>query len=162
MNGVPASLRGERRNVAQMVVVGAILLIAVTRLPFTLLSDVRGARDDARLTATAAAEARGPAASRGTNIQLLRAARAQIPSGASFAILRGGRWGTAAHPNRSQAFVWESGESWTQYYLAPRIEVARAAATWLLIRDAKPASLGVRSPLHAWRFGSDWLVEVRR
>jgi hypothetical protein len=162
VNGVPASLRRPRRDLVQVVLVGAILLIAVTRLPLTLLSDVRGARDDARLTPTAAAEARGPAASRGTNIQLLRAARARIPSGASFAILRGGRWGTAARPNRSQAFVWESGESWTQYYLAPRIEVAQAQASWLLIRDATPGSAGVRAPLHEWRFGTDWLVEVRR
>jgi hypothetical protein len=92
---------------------------------------------------------------------LLRAARTHIPRGAPFALVRGGRWGTAARPNRSQAFVWESGESWTQYYLAPRVEVAAIDARWLLIRDASPATVGVRSSRHTWRFGSDWLVELR-
>ena len=138
-----------------------VLLIVAIRLPFTLRSDVRGVQADEKLTPTAVAEARGPAAAAGTNIGLLRAAQARIPRAASYAVVRGGMWGTAEHPNRAEAFVWESGESWTQYDLAPRVEVAQSKASWLLIRDARPEAVGVHAPARSWRFGTDWLVEVR-
>jgi hypothetical protein len=74
--------------------------------------------------------------------------------------VRAGAWGTEAHPNRARAFVWEAGQSWTQYYLAPRVETSTGRARWLLLRDVTPGAARVR-PLHAWRFGSDWLVEQR-
>jgi hypothetical protein len=146
----------------QVVLVAIVLLVVAVRLPFTVRSDVRGVEADAKLSARAVAEARGPAAAAGTNIVLLRAAQAHIPRGADYAILRGGKWGTAEHPNRSEAFVWESGESWTQYDLAPRIEVAPSQARWLLIRDARPDAVGVGAPMHSWRFGNDWLIEEVR
>jgi hypothetical protein len=138
-----------------------VLATALVTLPSTLRSDVDGMRADGRLSATAASEARGPDARAGTNIALIRAARARMPRGASFALVRGGRFGSDAHPAHALAFVWEAGQSWTQFALAPRLEVAPGRAGWLLIRDATPASAGVRDPLHAWRFGHDWLVEQR-
>jgi hypothetical protein len=147
------------RNRAQAALVVLVLVVGLARLPFTLVSDIRGMRSDARLSAAAAAEARGPAAAAGTNIELIRAARKRIPSGAPFAIVRGGSWGTGSRPDRALAFVWEAGQSWTQYDLAPRLEVSASQARWLLIRDATPAAVGVPDPLHAWRFGDDWLVE---
>jgi hypothetical protein len=149
------------RNRTQATLVAVVLAIVLVRLPFSLASDLRGARADARLSAAAVAEARGPAALAGTNIGLLRAAQARIPRRASFAIVRAGSWGTDAHPNRARAFVWEAGQSWTQYYLAPRVETSTGRARWLLLRDVTPGAAGVRRPLHAWRFGSDWLVEQR-
>jgi hypothetical protein len=149
------------RSRTQAVVLLLVLVTALVTLPSTLRSDVNGMRADARLSATAASEARGPAASEGTNIALIRAARARMPRGASFALVRGGRFGSDAHPVHALAFVWEAGQSWTQFDLAPRLEVAPRQAGWLLIRDATPAAEGVRNPLHAWRFGHDWLVEQR-
>ena len=84
------------------------------------------------------------------------------PGGAPFALVRAGRWGSASRPNRSLAFVWQAGQAWTQFVLAPRVQVARGDAVWLLVRGADPAGAGIRHPVHAWRFGPDWLVEVRR
>lgn len=138
-----------------------MLLIVAVQLPSTLRSDVRGVQVDARFTPIAVAEARGPAAAAGTNMRLLRAAKTLIPRDATYAVVRGGRWGTAERPDRAHAFVWESGESWTQWDLAPRVEVLQSQASWLLIRDARPESVGVPAPLRSWRFGADWLVEVR-
>jgi hypothetical protein len=138
-----------------------VLVTALARLPFTLERDIRGMRADGRLTATARAEARGPAAAAGTNIDLIRAAQLYIPHAAPFAIVRGGSWGTVTRPNRAVAFVWEAGQSWTQFDLAPRLEVSASRARWLLIRDATPGAIGVHDPLHAWQFGVDWLVERR-
>ncbi len=138
-----------------------VLVTALVTLPSTLRADIDGMRTDMRLSATAASEARGPAAAAGTDIALLRAARARMPRDASFALVRGGRFGSDAHPVHALAFVWEAGQSWTQFDLAPRLEVAPRRAAWLLIRDATPAAAGVRHPLHAWRFGHDWLVEQR-
>lgn len=90
-----------------------------------LHNDVAGAAANGRLTANEASFARGPDATAGTNLALIRAALARIPRSAPFSIVRGGRWGSAKHPNRRTLFVWEAGESWTQYVLAPRIEVPR-------------------------------------
>jgi hypothetical protein len=149
------------RSRTQAVLVVLVLVTALARLPFTLERDVRGMRADGRLTAAAKAEARGPAAAAGTNIDLIRAAQLYIPHKASFAIVQAGSWGTAARPNRAVAFVWEAGQSWTQFDLAPRLEVPASRARWLLIRGATPGSVGVRRPLHAWQFGVDWLVERR-
>ena len=114
------------------------------------------------VVAAAAADARGPGAAEGTNLGLVHAALRRIPGGAPFAIVRAGRWGSASSPNRSLAFVWQAGQSWTQFVLAPRVQVAPGDAVWLLVRGADPAAAGIRHPLHAWRFGPDWLVEVRR
>ncbi|MDX6629148.1 MAG: hypothetical protein QOH00_1394 [Gaiellales bacterium] len=140
----------------------AMLLIALAQAPATLLADVRGARSNLRLSPAAAADARGPSASAGTNLGLVHAAQRRIPGHEPFAIVRAGRWGSAASPNRSVAFVWQAGQSWTQFALAPHLQVAPRDAAWLLIRDESPAAAGVRDPVGAWRFGADWLVEVRR
>jgi hypothetical protein len=161
VGGLLAAARALRLSRLQAALVGLVLIVALARLPFTLVTDVRGARADGRLSPVAVSEARGRDAVAGTDIVLLRAARVRIPPDASYAIVRGGRWGTPGHPNRRAAFVWESGESWTQYDLAPRLEVSLRRARWLLIRDATPGAVGVRRPLHAWRFGVDWLVERR-
>ncbi len=126
-----------------------------------LHNDVAGAAANGRLTANEASFARGPDATAGTNLALIRAALARIPRSAPFSIVRGGRWGSAKHPNRRTLFVWEAGESWTQYVLAPRIEVPPAAASWVLVRDTTPAAIGIKHPRAAWRFGSDWLVRLR-
>jgi hypothetical protein len=131
-------------------------------LPVALLSDIRGARANLRLSAAAAADGRGPSAAEGTNLGLVHEAERRIPGRDPFAIVRAGRWGSASSPTRSLAFVWQAGESWTQFELAPRLQVSRRDAVWLLLRGSDPSSAGVRHPVHAWRFGPDWLVEVRR
>ena len=95
------------------------------------------------------------------DLALVRTALAEMPSNASFSIVRGGRWGSADHPNPETRFVWEAGESWTQYVLAPRLETAPTGASWLLLRDTTPGAAGIAHPLGAWRFGTDWLVRVR-
>lgn len=145
-------------QIAFLVLIAAVALV---RLPYTLVSDVRGARGDSRMSARQAGEARGPAALAGTDIDLIRAARRLMPRNAAFAIERGGRWGRGPHPLHALAFVWESGESWTQFDLAPRLEVEPARASWLLLRDETPGAAGVRHVRHRWRFGQDWLVELR-
>jgi hypothetical protein len=146
----------------QAALLAAVLLLALAWMPAALLSDIRGARANMRLSAAAAADARGPGAAEGTNLGLVHAAVRRIPGGAPFAIVRAGRWGSASSPNRALAFVWQAGQSWTQFVLAPRVQVAQGDAVWLLVRGAAPAGAGIRHPVHAWRFGSDWLVEVRR
>ncbi|MDP9255722.1 MAG: hypothetical protein M3Q31_04090 [Actinomycetota bacterium] len=147
---------------SQAALLVAVLLIILAWMPVALLSDIRGARANLRLSAAAAADARGPGAAEGTNLGLVHAAQRRIPGGDPFAIVRAGRWGSASNPNRSLAFVWQAGQSWTQFALAPRVQVSRRDAVWLLVRGADPSSAGVRHPEHAWRFGRDWLVEVRR
>jgi hypothetical protein len=139
-----------------------VVLTALAWLPATLLSDIRGARANLRLSATAAADARGPSATKGTNLGLVHAAQRRIPRREPFAIVRAGRWGSASSPTRSLAFVWQAGQSWTQFALAPRVQVAPRDAVWLLVRGSGPSAAGVRHVVHAWRFGADWLVEVRR
>jgi hypothetical protein len=136
-------------------------LLAIVWLPRTWQDDINGARADIRLSPAARENARGPAATAGSDLALVLGARSRIPRNASFALVRGGRFGTDAHPNRTQAFVWESGQTWTQFALAPRVEVSPGLASWLLIRDASPTSVGHAHPGHQWRYGSDWLVQVR-
>jgi hypothetical protein len=150
-----------RSNRHQTAFVAAISLIALAWLPSTLLSDVRGLRDNRRLSSSQAEDARGPNAAAGTNLALVHAARSRIPRGRAFAIQRGGRWGTDRAPNRAVAFVWQSGQSWTQFELAPRIEVAPRNADWILMRDTAPSGAGHARLVHAWRVGPDWLVQRR-
>jgi hypothetical protein len=142
-------------------VVAVVASLALVWLPIVLHDDVAGAAANGRLSGAAAAFARGPGATAGTNLRLVRAALARMPEDASFSLVRGGRWGSATHPDRRTLFVWEAGESWTQYVLAPRLEVAPSAASWLLIRDSTPAAVGVGHPRAVWRFGTDWLVRLR-
>jgi hypothetical protein len=142
-------------------VVAVVATLALVWLPMALHDDVAGAAANRRLSGDGASLARGPGAKAGTNLALVLAALAHMPRGASFSIVRGGRWGSTTHPNRRTLFVWETGESWTQYVLAPRVEVAPTAASWLLIRDTTPGAVGVSHPRAAWRFGPDWLVRVR-
>ena len=146
------------RNRNQLAFVAAISLIALVWLPGTLLSDARGLQANRRLSPAQAEDARGPSATAGSDLALVHAARRQIPRGLSFAIERGGRWGSDRRPNRAVAFVWQSGRSWTQFELAPRIQVAPADASWILMRDTAPAGARVA---RTWRLGPDWLVERR-
>jgi hypothetical protein len=145
------------RNRNQLAFAAALSLIAIAWLPGTLLSDLRGLRDNRRLSSAEAEDARGPTAAAGGNLALVRAARRQIPPRLSFAIQRGGRWGSARAPNRALAFAWQAGQSWTQFELAPRIQVAPDDATWILMRDTAPPQRFA----HAWRIGPDWLVQRR-
>jgi hypothetical protein len=161
LRSIHAGHVGARLGRIQWVFLVAIAAVVLIRLPLTLASDMRGARQDRHMSARSAAEARGPAALAGTDIALIRAARRIVPRDAPFAVVRGGRWGSALRPNHALAFVWESGESWTQFDLAPRLEVAPGRATWLLVRDATPRAAGVLDVRRQWRFGSDWLVERR-
>jgi hypothetical protein len=140
----------------------AVLAIGLACAPAALISDIRGARSNLRLSSLEASTARGPSARAGTNLGLVLAAQRLIPDHEAFAIVRAGRWGSAARPNRSLAFAWQAGQSWTQFALAPRLEVAPRDAVWLLVRDGSPSAAGVRDPVAAWRFGRDWLVEARR
>jgi hypothetical protein len=146
----------------QAALLAAVLLTALAWLPAALRADIRGARANLRLTAAGAGDARGPSATAGTNLSLVHAAQRRIPRNASFAIVPAGRWGSATRPNRALAFVWQAGQSWTQFELAPRTQVDPGDAAWLLVRGAGAGGAGIRHAMHAWRFGADWLVEVRR
>jgi hypothetical protein len=146
---------GRRRAV----LIALVLLIAAW-LPGVLASDLRGLRSALRLSARARADYRGPRAGEGTNLALVDVARARIPSGAGYAIVMAGRWQPRHLPARL-AQAREAGTSWTQFALAPRLEVARSRARWVLVMDATPKRAGIARPEHAWRFGRDWLVEVR-
>ena len=149
------------RNRVQLATVVVVSLLALAWLPSTLLSDVRGLRANLKLSSSQAADARGPAVTAGTNLALVHAAKSRIPELVPFAIVRAGRWGTDEKPNRKVAFIWQSGQSWTQFALAPRIQVDPSEAAWILIRDASPAEAGFPHPARAWRFGRDWLVQAR-
>jgi hypothetical protein len=142
-------------------VAAVVALLAVVWLPIALESDLDGITSNRHLSTDQAAYARGPSAQAGTNLALVHAALTRIPAGASFSIVRGGRWGTASHPNPKNRFVWEAGESWTQYVLAPRLEVAPQQASWLLVRGGSPTTLGIANARQSWRFGEDWLVRLR-
>jgi hypothetical protein len=150
-----------RRVPTRALVVAVVASLALAWLPIALHDDVAGAATNGRLSGDRASFARGPGALAGTDLPLVLAALARMPRDASFSIVRGGRWGSARHPNRRTLFVWEAGQSWTQYVLAPRVEVAPAAASWLLIRDTTPRAAGVGHPQAIWRFGPDWLVRLR-
>jgi hypothetical protein len=134
-----------------------VLALTVAWLPHTLAADLRGLRHDLGLPDSA--DARGPAAAAGTDLDLIHAARARIPKDADFAIAVGGRWVGRRLPGGLQ-LARQAGASWTQYSLAPRFQVDRATARWLLVLDATPASLGLR-PRWALRSGRDWLVRLR-
>ena len=142
-------------------ILALLTALGLVWLPLTLQDDIAGARSDLRLSASDRSYARGPLATAGSDLPLVRAALARMPQHASFALVRGGRWGTDDHPNPNESFVWEAGASWTQFTLAPRLEVARNRASWLLVRDARPSALGVVRGLREWRFGEDWLVQIR-
>jgi hypothetical protein len=147
---------GSRRRAALVV----LLALVAVWLPGVLASDVRGLRSALRLSARARADARGPAARAGTNLALLHVAGIRIPAGAGYAIVMGGRW-KGRHLAAKLAVEREAGTAWTRFALAPRIEVARSRAAWVLVMDATPRGAGLARPLHSWRFGRDWLVEVR-
>jgi hypothetical protein len=142
---------GARRAV----LVGLFALVVIW-LPGTLASDIRGLRSALRLSAQERAEARGPGAQAATDLALVRLAQTEIPPGGAYAVLTTARWRA-----RHTATAREAGGSWTQFALAPRVQVARKAAGWMLILDSSPRGAGIARPLHAWRSGSDWLVEVR-
>jgi hypothetical protein len=142
---------GARRAV----LLGLVALIVIW-LPGTLASDVRGLRSSLRLSARERAEARGPGAQAATDLALVRLAQAEIPPGQAYAVLTTARWRA-----RHTATAREAGGSWTQFALAPRVQVARRAADWMLILDSTPHGAGVERPRHAWRSGRDWLVELR-
>ena len=134
---------------------GLFALVAIW-LPGTFASDIRGLRSALRLSAQARADARGPGAQAATDLALVRLAKAEIPSGGAYAVLTTARW-RAGHT----ASAREAGGSWTQFALAPRVQVARKAAGWMLILGSSPRAAGIARPLHAWRSGHDWLVQVR-
>jgi hypothetical protein len=150
-----------RDNRIRFTLVVAISAIGIAWLPVTLLSDIRGARSNLELSSSEASDARGPSATAGTNIALVHAAQARIREGETYAIVRGGRWGSTARPNPSLAFVWQAGEAWTQFSLAPRVEVAPSVADWILVRGADPRAVGFPHPAATWPFGPDSLVQTR-
>jgi hypothetical protein len=141
---------GARRGAAL-----GLLLLVVAWLPGTLASDVRGLRSALRLSARSRAEATGPGARAGADLALLRLARATIPGRAPYAVLTSSRW-----RERRSAAAREAGTSWTQFALAPRVQVGRGAARWLLVLGSTPRAAGIARPLRAWRAGGDWLVEI--
>jgi hypothetical protein len=134
----------------------ALALLIAGRAPGTLAPDIRGFVADARLGHPD--QVRGVAATAGMNLRLVLAARRLIPRGSAYAIVFAGRW----TPGRERGAVpkqREAGEAWTQFTLAPRLAVPASDASWLLVRGASPASLGIRAA-RVWRFGDDWLVQV--
>ena len=147
---------GDRRGAVLIV----LLLLGAAWLPGVLANDLRGLRSALRLSARERADYRGPAARDGTDLALLRVARVRIPAGAPYALVMAGRW-KARHLAAAAAQAREAGTSWTQFALAPRVQVPRSRAAWVLIMDSTPQGAGFSRPLHAWRFGRDWLVDVR-
>jgi hypothetical protein len=141
---------------ARRAVLLGLLALIVIWLPGTLASDIRGLRSALRLSARARAEARGPGAQAGSDLALVRLAQAEIPPGEAYAVLTTARWRA-----RHTAAARQAGGSWTQFALAPRVQVGRSSAGWLLILGSSPRGAGVARPLHAWRAGRDWLVELR-
>jgi len=141
---------------ARRAVLLGLLALIVIWLPGTLASDIRGLRSALRLSARARAEARGPGAADGSDLALVRLAQSRIPSGAAYAV-----WTTARWRARHSATARQAGGAWTQFVLAPRVQVGRRAAGWILILGASPRGAGVVRPLHEWRSGGDWLVELR-
>jgi hypothetical protein len=146
----------RRSSGAQRAALLGLLLLIVLWLPGTLASDIRGLRSALRLSARARAEATGPGARAGADLALLRVARATIPAGAPYAMVTTRHW-----RERHSATARESGGSWTQFALAPRVQVSRRSARWLLVMDSSPSAAGISRPLHAWRTGRDWLVHTR-
>src|ERR1700712_1659909 len=71
----------RRSSGAQRAAVLGLLLLIVLWLPGTLASDVRGLRSLLRLSSRARAETTGPGARAGSDLALLRLARATIPDG---------------------------------------------------------------------------------
>jgi hypothetical protein len=146
----------RRSSGAQRIAVLVLLLLVVLWLPGTLASDVRGLRSALGHSARTRAETTGPGARAGADLALLRLARATIPAGAPYAVLTTRRW-----REQHSATAREGGGSWTQFALAPRVQVTRRAARWLLVMDSSPQAAGVARPAHAWRTGRDWLVQTR-
>jgi hypothetical protein len=146
----------RRSSGARRAAVLGLLLLVVLWLPGTLASDIRGLRSALRQSARTRAETTGPGARAGSDVALLRLARATIPAGAPYAVLTTRRW-----RERRSATARESGGSWTQFALAPRIQVARREARWLLVIGSSPQAAGISGAAHAWRTGSDWLVQTR-
>jgi hypothetical protein len=141
---------------AERGVLAGVSLLVLIWLPGTLASDVRGLRSDLRLSPAGRADARGPSAAAGTDLPLVRFAQSTIPSGAPYAVVRAGRW-----RERRLAAAREAGQAWTQFALAPRVQVGGRDAAWLLLFDSSPRAAGVSRPLRTWRFGQDWLVHRR-
>jgi hypothetical protein len=146
----------RRSSGARRAAVLGLLLLVVLWLPGTLASDVRGLRSALRHSARTRAETTGPGARAGADLALLRLARATIPAGAPYAVLTTRRW-----RERHSATAREAGTSWTQFALAPRVQVARREARWLLVIDSSPQAAGISLQVHAWRTGGDWLVQTR-
>jgi hypothetical protein len=146
----------RRSSGARRAVLLGLLLLIVLWLPGTLASDIRGLRSALRLSASARAEATGPGARAGSDLALLRLARTTIPAGAPYAVLTTRQW-----REQRSATARESGASWTQFALAPRVQVPRAAARWVLVLGSGPRAAGIPSPVHTWRLGGDWLVQTR-
>jgi hypothetical protein len=140
----------------QLKVLAGLSILVLIWLPGTLASDLRGLRSNLRLSASERSDARGPNAKAGTNLALLHFAQGEIPAGAAYAVVLGDRWRA-----RRLAAAREAGRSWSQFALAPRTEVGRAAADWLLLLDSSPVRAGVAGARHEWRFGRDWLVQMR-
>ncbi len=146
----------RRSSGAQRTALLGLLLLVVLWLPGTLAGDIRGLRSALRHSARTRAETTGPGARAGADLALLRLARATIPARAPYAVLTTRSW-----RRRRSATARESGGSWTQFALAPRVQVARGAARWLLVIGSTPQAAGIPRPAHAWRTGSDWLVQTR-
>jgi hypothetical protein len=134
----------------------ALSLLAAIWLPGVVASDIRGLRANLRLSAGERADVRGPGATAGSNLALVHLAEARMPARAPYAVVLGGRW-----RGRHLAAAREAGQSWTQFALAPRVEVGRRQAAWLLILDSNPVAAGISRPRHAWHLGHDWLVQLR-
>jgi hypothetical protein len=145
---------GSMRRAERAVLVALVLLV-LAWLPGTLAGDLRGLRSNLRLSHAGRTDARGPAARAGSDLELVRLAQARIPAGASYAVVLGGRW-----RGPQLAAAREAGQSWTQFALAPRAQVARTRASWLLVLGSRPANAGILRARHMWRVGEDWLVEL--
>ena len=129
----------RRSSGAQRAAVLGLLLLVVLWLPGTLAGDVRGLRS--ALAALGARARRGDRARRaGRQRPRAAAARARDDPGG-----RPVSPSDDAAPGASgaRATAREPVRSWTQFALAPRAQVARRAARWVLVLGSTPRAAGI-------------------
>ena len=141
--------RAERPRVA----LAAFLVPVSLTAPPTVVQHLKNAEQDFEHGPARAALFASPAAARGRNLPLLRAAQTLIPPTSVYGIVRRRPANSPAHERRARS----SGIVWMQFQLAPRIADRGDEAQWILIFDSSPRREGI-AVRRAWRFGEDWLV----
>jgi hypothetical protein len=122
----------------------SLLVVAVLVVPIAIAVPgfVRTERRDAAASARASVYT-PPLKWRQTNTALLAGIVAHVPAHESVSVVNG---------NLETGWL-----RWLAYSIAPR-QLMAAPARWTIFLGEAPV-LGGHPPLHAWRYGHDWLVE---